>query len=456
MTSGNLSEEPIVIDNDTARQRLSTLADSFLMHDRRIQARCDDSVIRATPTDLPQRAGNPQPALQSRTQNADKERAGLYPIRRARGFAPVPLRVPWETHPLLAVGGELKNTFCLARRRYAFLSHHIGDLDNYETLSAFQEAIAHFERLFRVRPEALAHDLHPDYLSTRYAQARAEQENLPVIRVQHHHAHIAACMVEHGLAGDFPVIGVSFDGTGYGDDGAIWGGEFLIANYQGYQRAYHLAYVPLPGGDQAIREPWRMALSWLNQAAIEWSDDLPPVRAASFDLSVLRRQLTTGLNAPPTSSIGRLFDAVSALTGVRCHVNYEAQAAIELEARVDGQERRSYPFEISGSVVDPAPLFHCLVADLRAGVPTESIAARFHNGLAAMVHRVCNQLRERHGISHVVLSGGVWQNVTLLAETAKRLREDGYVIYCHRRVPANDGGLSIGQVAIARHSLEAR
>ena len=256
MTSGNFSEEPIATDNDDALARLAPLADAFLLHNRDIHVRCDDSVVRVF---------------------EGKE----LPIRRSRGYAPYPVKLPFNVPTILAAGAELKNTFCVTRENYAFLSHHIGDLENYETLKSFEDGIAHFERLFRIKPEIIAYDLHPNYLATRYALERAERDGLKAIGVQHHHAHIAACMAENGLRGDRPVIGVAFDGTGYGTDGAIWGGEFLIADYRGFERAAHLDYVPLPGGDAATKHPYRIALSYLQQAGIEWADDLAPVRAAS-------------------------------------------------------------------------------------------------------------------------------------------------------------------------------
>jgi hydrogenase maturation protein HypF len=434
MTSGNLSEEPIATDNAEAREHLASLADAFLMHNREIHMRCDDSVVRVFSP--------------SRT-SSNNHYASIYPLRRARGYAPFPIRLPWKLTSILATGAELKNTFCLTRDRYAFLSHHIGDLENYETLRSFEEGVAHFERLFRVQPEAIAYDLHPNYLATRYGLARAETEDLPAVGVQHHHAHITACMAENGLEGDRPVIGVAFDGTGYGDDGAIWGGEFLLANYAQYRRVYHLAYVPLPGGDKAIQEPWRMALAWLKHAGLEWVEDLPPVRQEPLELSVLRHQLQSGLNAPPTSSMGRLFDAVSALAGVREQVNYEAQAAIEFEALVDPDEVGVYPFEISDEIIDPAPLIEAMVMDLRSGLPISKIAARFHNGLAGMVLQVCQRLRAHFGLTEVVLSGGVWQNMTLLTKAEALLCEAGFAVYLHRQVPANDGGLALGQAMIA-------
>ncbi len=284
------------------------------MHNRDIYIRCDDSVVRVF----------------------EKE---IYPIRRSRGYAPFPVKLPWEVPPLLAAGSELKNTFCITNKNYAFLSHHIGDMENYETLKSFEQGVEHFERLFRVKPEAIAYDLHPNYLATRYALERAERENLPAIGVQHHHAHIAACMAEHGLDGSQPVIGVSFDGTGYGEDGAIWGGEFLIADYKSYQRPFHLQYFPLPGGDASIKKPARTALALLWSLGLEWDERLAPV--AEFnkeEQKLLHAQLEKKINTPMTSSMGRLFDAAAALAGVRQIVNYEGQAAIEFEALADPDE----------------------------------------------------------------------------------------------------------------------
>ncbi len=429
MTSGNLSEEPIAIENEEARKRLSDLADAFLMHDRCIHTRCDDAVMRIFD-------------------------GAAYPLRRSRGYAPYPVHLPWENPPLLAVGAELKNTFCITRGRYAFLSHHIGDLENYETLCSFEEGIAHFERLFRMRPEILAYDLHPDYLATRYALKRAERENLTAIGVQHHHAHVAACMAEHGLDGEQPVIGVSFDGTGYGDDGTIWGGEFLVANYRDYERPFHLAYIPMAGGEAAVRQPWRLALAWLERADLEWDENLPPVLASSAKVRhIVRRQLELGLNSPLTSSMGRLFDAISALVGVRQRINYEAQAAIELEARVDPDEAAAYQFAISEDEVDPIPVIHAIVADLRAGLDIGRISAQFHNGVADMVDQVCCLIGKRYGLEEVALSGGVWQNMILLTRVVQRLHKSGFAVYLHRQVPTNDGGLALGQAVVAAHRL---
>ncbi len=441
MTSGNLSEEPIAIDNAEARERLSGLADAFLMHDRAIHIRCDDSVVRVF---SPPEAGR---------ENRMREK--VYPVRRSRGYAPFPVHLPFDAPTLLATGAELKNTFCITRDRYAFLSHHIGDMENYETLQSFESGVTNFERLFRIRPQALAYDLHPNYLATRYALERAEREGLRAIGVQHHHAHVAACMVENGLTGDRPVIGVAFDGTGYGDDGAIWGGEFLLADYAGYQRLFHIDYVPMPGGDKAVREPWRLALAWLARIGVPWTEEFPSVQAADdMQRRVLRQQIERGVNAPNTSSMGRLFDAVAALAGVRQKVNYEAQAAIEFEACVDPRETGRYLLDIRAGIVDLTPLIHAVVGDLRSGQAVGTIAARFHNGVASMVQRACMSARDTHGVNEVALSGGVWQNMTLLGKTVELLSAAGFTVYVHHLVPTNDGGLALGQAAVGCRRLE--
>jgi hydrogenase maturation protein HypF len=431
MTSGNLSEEPIATDNDEARRRLGGLADAFLMHDRPIHMRCDDSVVRSFGGEA-------------------------YPLRRARGYAPYPVRLPAAGPSILAGGAELKNTFCLTRGDYAFVSHHIGDLENYETLRSFEGGIEHFERLFRVQPEALACDLHPDYLATQYLRQRAERHALPCIGVQHHHAHIAACMAEHGLPGGRPVIGVAFDGSGYGDDGTVWGGEFLLADYAGYRRVGYLRPIAMPGGDACVRQPWRLALAWLRAAGLEWDDDLPPVRGTdAATRRVLSGLLAETARPPLTSSMGRLFDAAAALIGVRSSVNYEAQAAIELEALVDAGEDGAYAFARQGAVLDPSPVIRSMVGDLRAGVAAGRIAARFHNAVASMVAALCADLRTETGLTAVALSGGVWQNRTLLEASVRRLRDEGLEVYTHRQVPANDGGLALGQAVVAGAALAA-
>ena len=452
MTSGNLSEEPIATGNEEARQRLGKLADAFLMHNRDIHVRCDDSVARVASWPL---------RVESNSSPTHHPPSTNYLLRRSRGYAPYPVLLNRHTPPILATGPELKNTFCLTKDRYAFVSHHIGDLENYETLQAFEEGITHFERLFRIQPEIVAHDLHPNYMATRYALKRAEHEGLPLVGVQHHHAHIAACMAEHGLDGNQPVIGVSFDGTGYGDDGAIWGGEFLLADYLGYQRYAHLAYTPLPGGDSAIREPWRMALSWLHTCDIPWDENLAPVQytrnpeqSSLNRLQVIEHQIKSGTNAPLTSSMGRLFDAVASLVGIHQTVNYEAQAAIELEALADQEENAHYPFTISNSqTIHPAPIFEGIIADLLANISATIISARFHNSLAKIVAQVCDNMRAEFSTDRVVLSGGVWQNITLLHNTLALLSKEGFEVLIHEKVPANDGGVALGQAIIAAHQV---
>ena len=437
MTSGNLSEEPIATDNDEARDRLANLADAFLMHDRDIHIRCDDSVVRSF---------DPTPS------SAVNRPSSVYPIRRSRGYSPFPVKLPFEVPQILAVGSELKNTFCIMNGRYAFLSHHIGDMENYETLKSFEQGVEHFERLFRVKPVAIAHDMHPNYLATRYALERAERESLPTIAVQHHHAHVAACMAEHGLTE--PVIGVSFDGTGYGDDGAIWGGEFLVADAKSYQRAAQLEYFPLPGGDAAIKKPARTALALLWSLGLEWDDRLASVlEFCAEDQVTLRVQLEKKINTPMTSSMGRLFDAVSALAGVRQKVNYEGQAAIEFEAMADSSETGQYVFGVEAGRVRVRSAVEALIKDVMAGIPTSKISARFHNGLAEAVRETVTKISRDTSLRSVVLSGGVWQNITLLQKTISLLSKDGFEIYIHREVPTNDGGLSLGQAYIAASRL---
>jgi len=329
MTSGNLSEEPIATGNHEARARLAKLADAFLMHNREIHIRYDDSVVRVF------EAGS--------SSNVDCP-LSICPIRRSRGYSPFPVKLPWVVPPLLAAGSELKNTFCITNGNYAFLSHHIGDMENYETLKSFEEGVEHFEKLFRVRPVAIAHDLHPNYLATRYALERAEHENIPAYAIQHHHAHVASCMAEHGL--DEPVIGVAFRRNGIWRRRRDWGGEFLVADYKSYQRSVHLEYFPLPGGDAAIKKPARIALALLWMLGLEWIEELAPLKEyCTEDRVTLQVQLEKKINTPLTSSMGRLFDAAAALAGVRQKVNYEGQAAIEFEALADPTEGEGYSFE---------------------------------------------------------------------------------------------------------------
>ncbi|MCG2786931.1 MAG: carbamoyltransferase HypF [Anaerolineae bacterium] len=443
MTSANLSEEPICTDNIEARQRLAGLTDAFLMHNRDIHMRTDDSVMRVLQLPANSNASVPQPAT-----------SHVYPIRRSRGYAPFPVHLPKNQVSLLATGAELKNTFCITNENYAFLSHHIGDLENYETLKSFEDGIAHFEKLFRVRPVAIACDMHPNYLATRYAQERSEREILPLIPVQHHHAHIAALMAEHGLDGSEPVIGVAFDGTGYGEDGKIWGGEFLLADYAGYRRFAHLRYFPLPGGDAATRRPSRTALGLLHALGLDWDDALPTHSDLCYDdRTALRAQLEHKINSPLTSSMGRLFDAAAALAGVRQNVNYEAQAAIEFEALADPAETGYYPFEFADGQINPSAAIEALIADVLSGKAVSLVSARFHNGVAHLVRDVCASIRVESSVSRVALSGGVWQNVTLLEKTIPLLQKNGFQVYIHGKVPANDGGLALGQAVIAAKYL---
>ncbi|WP_326660467.1 carbamoyltransferase HypF [Streptomyces canus] len=434
MTSGNLSGEPIVTDDNEALERLAHLADAWLTHDRTIHVPCDDSVVRVC---------DGEPLV----------------IRRSRGYAPLPVSLPLPVRPALAVGGDLKNAFCLGAGRQAWLSAHIGDMDDVGTQRVFERAAAQLESITGVRPETLVADRHPGYRSAGWADRNAAHR--PVVRVQHHHAHIAAAMAEHGLDGTRPVIGVAFDGTGHGDDGAVWGGEFLLADYDRYTRFGHLAYVPLPGGDAAVRRPYRMALAHLRSAGIDWSDDLACTTACPPDeLHLLERQLERGLNCVPTSSMGRLFDAVSSLAGV-CHLaGYEAQAAVELEGaalHAPADDTTAYAFALHASEenrdgavrADPAPVLAAIVGDLREGVEPALVAARFHRGVTGLVHRMCARARERHGLDTVALTGGVFANTLLSSACAAGLREDGFTVLRHHLVPPNDGGLALGQLMVA-------
>ncbi|MEZ4519337.1 MAG: carbamoyltransferase HypF [Chloroflexota bacterium] len=430
MTSANYSSEPIVKDNDEARQQLAHLADAFLMHNRDIYGRCDDSVVRIV--------GN---------QPADDDSSPLLPIRRSRGYAPFPVKLPFTLPPTLAVGGELKATFCLAKDAYGYMSQHIGDMENLETLQAIEAAVAHFQAIFRAAPELIACDMHPGYLSSRWAR---EQTAVPVVEVQHHHAHIAAVMAEHQLDGSRPVIGFSFDGTGYGTDGAVWGGEVLLADYHGFERLTHLKYIPLAGGDLAVKRPYRLALAHLHAAGLPWDPALPCVAACpDAEQRVLRQQLERGINTVPTSSMGRLFDAVASLLGVRQTVTYEGQAAIELEALAAPGVADSYAFDVTGAEIDPAPVIIGVVSDILTGIDTAVVAARFHNAVADLVVGLSLQVRQQLGLNQVALSGGVFQNVTLLEAAVTRLRAHQFEVLIHHVVPPNDGGLALGQAVIA-------
>lgn len=466
LTSGNRSGEPIVTDDEQAVNRLDGLADAWLGHDRPIHVPCDDSVVRIC--------------------------AGAeLPVRRSRGYAPLPLALPLPVLPALAVGGDLKNTFCSADDRYAWLSAHVGDMDDLATLTAFEKATEHLTDLTTVTPRLLIADRHPGYRSTQWARRTAQARGLPLRQVQHHHAHVASTMAEHGLDGTAPVIGIAFDGTGYGDDGAVWGGEVLVADYDGFRRFAHLRYVPLPGGDAAVRNPYRMALSHLRAAGLPWSAGLPCTAIAPpGERRLLERQLERGLNCVPTSSMGRLFDAVSSLAGVCHRVEYEAEAAMRLENAAleapddlddDGRER-AYGFILGTEpgaeagaeapvnpgtepgpdaggpqaplTADPSPVLAAVGADVLAGVPAPVVARRFHRAVTGLVRDVCAAARRRTGIATVALTGGVFCNALLTEGCSAGLEEDGFTVLRHRKVPPNDGGLALGQLMVAARTKE--
>jgi hydrogenase maturation protein HypF len=425
MTSGNRSEEPIAYKDSEAINRLSIIADGFLIHDREIHMRVDDSVTRII-------QGN------------------NYPIRRSRGYAPNPIITPFNVPQILATGAELKNTFCLTRDNYAFISHHIGDLENFETLISFEEAIKHYENLFRIKPSILTSDLHPDYLATRYAIQRANLESIPNIQIQHHHAHLASCLADNQWEVDDFVIGLCYDGTGFGTDGAIWGGEVLIGNYSQYQRRFHLKYVPLPGGDITVRTPARMALSHLWEYQLDWDYSIPSVTALCMeDRTLLESQLKRKINTPSTSSMGRLFDAAASIMGINHRVNYEGQAAIEMEALIDEKETKFYSIEIENNLINPRPLFESLIIDQQNNVSINKMAARFHNSIVQFSTNICTIIRKESGINSVALTGGVWQNKVLLDNTIKKLKKERFDVMIHHNVPTNDGGISLGQALIA-------
>jgi hydrogenase maturation protein HypF len=443
MTSANLSEEPIAIDNDEALARLGGIADGFLMHDREILQRCDDSVVAVVDS---------APQL----------------IRRARGFVPLGVELTpgsrLDVPPLLAVGGHLKNVFALAQGRMVYQSQHLGDLENLTGLGFFKESLDHLMRTFEIEPETVVHDLHPGYLSTEWAKEWARERGLGLIAVQHHHAHVAGCMAEHGLT---EAIGLALDGTGYGTDGRIWGGEVLVVRPDGFERLAHLEYVPMPGGEAAIREPWRMALGHLNAAGVdvESAEVLGLLGARGADARVLRRMMERGLNAPLTSSCGRLFDAAAALVMGRRAVDYEAQAAIELEGlAVDEGDEHGYALELKGgdwSRREPVRicaglLWRELVGDLRSGVSKSRIAARFHAGVADGFVRAAVMARTATGANKVALSGGCMHNRRLAPLLRVGLEAGGFEVFRHARVSPGDGGLSYGQVAVAAAVLAMR
>jgi hydrogenase maturation protein HypF len=423
MTSGNLAGEPLAHLDDDAVARLGDLCDGFLMHDREIHVPCDDSVVRV--------AGDV-----------------LMPIRRARGFAPLPVPVGRGRRSVLAVGGELKNTFCLASTERAFMSQHLGDMENIRTIDAFERSVAQFERIHAITPEVVAVDAHPGYATARWARTHRWEQ---IVEVQHHHAHVAAVMAEHECDPHRPILGFAFDGTGYGDDGTIWGGEVLLADADGCDRIAHLAPVDLPGGDASIRHPCRVALTHLRHAGIEWSDDLAPVRALTqHELELIGRQFERRVACVPTTSMGRLFDAVASMLGLCHHVSYEAQAAIRLEmAAADSTDRRAYRFALDGAIIDQAPVVRSIVDDLRRAVPVGDIARRFHGAVSDVVVTIARRTRGRG--APVALSGGVFQNALLVTMCVDALREAGFTPLTHHLVPPNDGGLALGQAFVAAH-----
>jgi hydrogenase maturation protein HypF len=429
MTSGNLAGEPIVTDDRTARTRLAAVADAWLSHDRPIHVPCDDSVVRIA-------AG------------------AQLPVRRSRGYAPLPVALPIPVRPALAVGGDVKNTFCVGTGRYAWMSAHVGDMDDLATLQAFETATAQLRAITRVRPEVIVADRHPGYRSAAVAKRWVAAEPELILRtVQHHHAHVASAMAENGHDGSTPVIGVAFDGTGYGEDGAVWGGEVLVADYRRYERVAHLRYVALPGGDAGVRNPCRMALSHLRSAGIAWDERLPCVAACSAEeRRVLDRQLTTGLRCAPTSSMGRLFDAMSSLAGVCHRVLYEAEAAMRFEglARAGLPEcGAGYEFAVEDRDANAAPVVAAAAADVLAGTAVPVIAARFHIAVADLVATLAGSIRDGTGIDTVALTGGVFLNALLTALCVQRLQDKGFHVLRHRVVPPSDAGLALGQLAVA-------
>jgi len=460
MTSGNLSEEPIARDNDEALRRLSGIADYFLIHNRDIYSRYDDSV-------------------------AIVERGTSQLVRRARSYAPYPIRLPFEAKQVLGCGAEEKNTFCLTKDNYAFLSQHIGDMENMETLEHFDNTISLYKRLFHIEPEIIAYDLHPDYLATKYARELGES-GIKLIPVQHHHAHIASCLADNGL--ESPVIGVAFDGTGMGADGNIWGGEFLVADYRNFRRAGHLEYLPLPGGAAAIKRPRRTAIGYiltlLGENALDAviASEVKQSQLASIgqvsevEIEVIKRQLERKINSPLSSSMGRLFDAISALLGIRGEIDYEGQAAVELEmaahssviARPVPSEARelgeaipgnneSYPYRIVEDkgirIVRLGELLSAAIEDLHRGISKGMVSVKFHNTVARMINEMCRLIADETGLNQVALSGGVFQNRLLLRRAVSLLESSGFRVFTHRQVPCNDGGISLGQAVIANFAV---
>jgi hydrogenase maturation protein HypF len=433
MTSANLSDEPICYEDSEAFTRLPAVADYFLFHNRRIHIRTDDSVTRVV---------------------GGREMI----VRRSRGYAPAPIKTAFQfTREILACGAELKNTFCLARDSYAFVSHHIGDLENLETLRSFTEGIEHYQRLFNLHPEVVAYDYHPEYLSTKYALALEDIETK--IAVQHHHAHIASCMADNRIEGE--VIGIAMDGLGFGTDNKFWGGEFFVAGFMQAERIAHLDYIPMPGGAKAIREPWRMAAAFLHRTMGDdfLKLDVDFVHNMNYQSwTALRGMMAKGTNSPETSSMGRLFDALASLLGLRNVANYEGQAAIELEAIAGKNISTAYEFGLDekGSIIKAETVIKQVVEDLLVGVSAREVSAKFHNGVAELIVQVARNVREQRHLNRVVLSGGVFQNIFLLERVCRRLQCEAFEVFTHNRVPTNDGGISLGQAVIANARLASK
>jgi hydrogenase maturation protein HypF len=445
MTSGNLSEEPIARDNDEALRRLSGIADYFLVHNRDIYSRYDDSVAMV-------------------------EGGTSQLVRRARSYAPYPIRLPFETSQILGCGAEERNTFCLTKDNYGFVSQHIGDMENMETLEHFENTISLYKRLFHVEPEIVAHDLHPDYLATKYARELGES-GMKLVPVQHHHAHIASCLADNGL--ESSVIGVAFDGTGMGADGNIWGGEFLVADCRSFRRAGHLEYLPLPGGAAAIKRPYRIAIGYIltllgeNALNAVIASEAKQSQLASsgqiteVEVEIIKRQIERKINSPLNSSMGRLFDAMSAMLGIKCEIDYEGQAAVELEMAAHEEDyahvQESYPYCIAAEegvgVVRLGDMLSAVIEDFHQDVSKGMISVKFHNTVAQMINEMCRLIADATGIEQVALSGGVFQNRLLLRNTVSLLESNGFRVFTHKQVPCNDGGVSLGQAVIANFAL---
>jgi len=436
MTSGNLADEPICTDPAEADERLAGIADAWLHHDRGIHVACDDSVVRAM---------------------GDQ----LLPIRRSRGYAPLPVMLPVPAPAVLAVGGELKTTVCLAQGRHAWLSQHIGDTAHVETLELLARTARTVAELARITPEVVVADAHPGYLSRRWAQEHARAAGAGFVTVQHHHAHLASLLAEWGVSLGEQVLGVTFDGTGFGMDGTIWGGELLLGDYRQVARVGHVRPIPLPGGDAAIRRPARVGLAHLAVAGIPWAPDLPPVAAADdVERRVLATMVASSVGCTPTTSMGRLFDAVASLLGVCQDADYEGQAAIELEALAaaaapSADDSSAWAWQLTGGayaddplLLDPAGSLAAGVAAVRSGVESGRAALAFHEAVADAVLAAAVRVRDVHGTSTVGLTGGVFQNAVLTRACTSRLERTGFVVLTHRTVPPNDGGLALGQVAV--------